>query len=489
MNTKKLKILFVTAEMSPFAKTGGLADVAGSLPKAMLELGHDVRVVMPKYQLIEGDFLYVTDFLVQIENRIETCIVRKADINFKAGGKKRRLPVYFTDSYKYFDRDGIYGHFDDAERFAFFCKAAIKMLPLIDFKPDIIHCNDWHTGPICLLLKEQLKNNEFYNRISTVYTVHNLEYQGNFPSYVVNLLNIGYEVFTPEKAEFYGMFSFMKTGIVYADVITTVSSVYAKEIQTPQYGERLEGLLQKRSEDLFGILNGIDYEEFNPGTDKAIEHNFGVDNFRDKRLNKIALQKEIGLPVSSAPMIGLISRLSGQKGLNFIIDRIGELMAKDLQFVLLGTGDDYYQDHFRRIAVEYPEKISIHLEFNTKLAQKIYAGSDMFLMPSRFEPCGLGQIISLRYGTIPIVRATGGLAETIIDYDADTNRGNGFSFSNFSSDEMLDAIDRAIMVYKEKPDEWGKLVIRALESDFSWNKSASKYVELYINAMNKRSKR
>ncbi len=488
MNTKRLKILYVTAEMTPFAKTGGLADVAGSLPKALLELGHDVRVLMPKYRLIKGDFKYVTDFPVQIENRTETCIVRKVDINHKVTGKKGSLPVYFADSYKYFDREGIYGHFDDAERFVFFCKAALKMLPLIDFIPDIIHCNDWHTGPICLLLKERLKNDEFYSEISTVYTVHNLEYQGNFPSYVVNLLNVGYEVFTPEKTEFYGMFSFMKTGLVYADVITTVSSVYAKEIQTPQYGERLEGLLQKRSADLFGILNGIDYEEFNPETDKSIEHNFGIDSFQDKKINKIALQKEIGLQESNVPVVGLISRLSGQKGLNFIIDRIDEFMAKDLQFVLLGTGDDYYQDHFRRIAAKYPEKISVHLEFNTKLAQKIYAGSDMFLMPSRFEPCGLGQIISLRYGTIPIVRATGGLAETIIDYNADTKRGNGFSFSNFSSDEMLDAIDRAITVYKEKPDEWDKLVVRAMKSDFSWNKSATKYVEMYIDAVNKRRK-
>jgi starch synthase len=486
MSVKKLKILFVTAEMSPFAKTGGLADVAASLPKALAELGHDVRVVMPKYQSIEADFRYVMDFPIQIENRIETCVVRKVDVNLKGTGKKGSLPVYFADSYKYFDRDGIYGHYDDSERFVFFCKATLNLLPLINFKPDIIHCNDWHTGPICLLLKEELKDNEFYKSISTVYTIHNLEYQGNFHSYVVNLLNIGYEVFTPEKAEFFGMFSFMKTGLVYADVITTVSSVYAKEIQTPQYGERLDGLLQKRSSDLYGVLNGIDYEEFNPGTDRSIEHNFGVDNFQDKKLNKSALQKETGLPQSDVPVIGLISRLSGQKGLNLIIDRIDDFMARDLQFVLLGTGDDYYQDHFRRIAAKYPEKISINLEFNAKLAQKIYAGSDMFLMPSRFEPCGLGQIISLRYGTIPIVRATGGLAETIIDYDEDTSHGNGFSFSNFSSDDMIDAIDRAIMLYKEKPDEWNKLVVRAMKSDFSWNRSAAKYVELYINAVNKR---
>jgi len=486
MNNKKLKILYVSAEMSPFAKTGGLADVAGSLPKALLEMGHDVRAVMPKYRQIDCDFEYITDFPVRIGDWLETCIIRKIDLPARVNGREKSMPVYFTDSYKFFDRDGIYGHFDDAERFVFFCKSVLDMLPLIDFKPDIIHCNDWHTGPVCLLLKEKYQYNEFYSNISTIYTIHNLEYQGNFSSYVVNLLNVGYEVLTPETAEFYGMFSFMKAGLVYADIISTVSGVYAKEIQTAQYGERMEGLLRKRSADLFGILNGINYEEFNPQTDKAIAKNYGVENFQDKKLNKKALQKEMGLPEEDVPLIGLISRLSGQKGLNLIIDQIDEFLRKDLQFVLLGTGDDYFQDRFRRIVINYPKKIAIHLGFNAQLAQRIYAGSDMFLMPSRFEPCGLGQIISLRYGTIPIVRSTGGLAETIIDYNADNLNGNGFSFINFSSEDMLDAIDRAICVYNEKPEEWQELIVRALKTDFSWNRSAKKYEELYYFAMDKR---
>lgn len=487
MKNKKLNILYVSAEMSPFAKTGGLADVAGSLPKALLEMGHDVRVVMPKYRMIDGDFEYITDFPVQIGDWTDTCIIRKIDLPARVKDKKRILPVYFTDSYKLFDRDGIYGHFDDAERFVFFCKAVLNMLPLINFKPDIIHCNDWHTGPICLLLKEQYRFNEFYSKINTIYTIHNLEYQGNYPSHVVNLLNVGYEVLTPEKAEFFDMFSFMKSGLVYADIISTVSEVYAKEIQTQQYGERLDGLLRKRSADLFGILNGINYEEFNPETDKAIAKNFAVANFQDKKENKKALQKELGLPEKDVPVIGLVSRLSGQKGLNLIIDRIDEFLSKDLQFVLLGTGDDYYQDRFRRIVINYPMKIAIHLGFNARLAQRIYAGSDMFLMPSRFEPCGLGQMISLRYGTIPVVRSTGGLAETIIDYNADNENGNGngFSFANFSSEGMLDAIDRAINIYCKKPHDWQKLIVRALETDFSWSRSAKKYEELYFYAMNR----
>jgi starch synthase len=483
MDNSSLKILFVSAEASPFAKTGGLADVAGSLPKALIELGHDVRVVMPKYKLIKADFEYVTDFPVQMENLVETCVIRKTELPYKINKKKKNQIFYFTDSFKYFDRNGIYGHFDDADRFIFFCKAVLEMLPLINFKPDIIHCNDWHTGPLCLLLKEQYSFNEFYSKISTIYTIHNLEYQGNFSSHVVNLLNRGYEIFNADKAEFYGMFSFMKTGLVYSDIISTVSAVYAREIQTPQYGERLEGLLAKRSGDLCGILNGISYEEFNPETDKAIAKNFGVESFTDKKENKYTLQKELGLPVSDVPVIGLISRLSGQKGLNLIIEEIDDILRKDLQFVLLGAGDDYYQDQFRRIAAQYPGKIAVHIGFNAHLAQQIYAGCDMFLMPSRFEPCGLGQIISLRYGTIPVVRATGGLAETIIDYDFDHENGNGFSFNNFSSNEMLDAIERALKVYKDNPDEWNKLIVRALKTDFSWNVSAKKYEELYYHAI------
>ena len=480
-----MRILFVSAEMSPFAKTGGLADVAGSLPKALAELGHDVRVVMPKYRMIRDNLRYVSDFPVRIDQSIETCIIRQTEIPYAWKNMKRNLKVYFTDSYRFFDRDGIYGHFDDAERFVFFCKAVLDMLPHINFKPDVIHCNDWHTGPVCLLLKEKYQWNDFYKDIATLFTIHNLEYQGHFSSHVVRLLNCDYDIFIPEKTEFYGMFNFMKAGLVYADTISTVSKVYAEEIKTPQYGERLEGLLQKRSEDLFGIVNGIDYEQFSPQTDKNIAKNYGIDNLDDKKANKTALQREMGLPCRNVPLIGLISRLSGQKGLNLIIDRIDDMLAKDIQFVLLGTGDEYYHEQFRAIASRYPKKIAVNLGFNAKLAQMIYAGSDMFLMPSRFEPCGLGQIISLRYGTIPIVRATGGLAETITDYDTDKEHGNGFSFEEFSSDAMLNAIDRAVYVYNDCPDVWKALVRRAMEMDFSWDSSAKKYEELYKHTIEK----
>ena len=486
MQEKKLKILYVSAEVSPFAKTGGLADVAGSLPKALAVFGNDIRIAMPRYRMIKQNQGYVADFPVQMDNVIETCIVRETEVDFNDGVKEKSLPVYFIDSYRYFDREGIYCHFDDADRFIFFCKAVLEMLPRINFQPDIIHCNDWHTGPICMLLKEQYGKKSFYSSISTVFTVHNLEYQGNFPSDVVRLFNIDHDIFTSEKTEFYGAFSFMKAGLAYADIISTVSEMYAREIQTQQYGERLEGLLSRRAHDLFGIVNGISYEEFNPMGDSLIVKNYGIENYNDKRLNKIALQKEMGLPVRDVPVIGLISRLSGQKGLNLIIDRIDSMMKHDMQFVLLGSGDEYYENEFRAIEGRYPEKVAVYTGFNTTLAQRIYAGCDMFLMPSRFEPCGLGQIISLRYGTIPVVRATGGLAETVTDYDVDKVNGNGFSFDNFDPDEMLATIERALKLYNEKPEEWDKLVVKALSLDNSWSRPAQKYMDIYYLAIGKR---
>jgi len=482
-----LKVLFVSAEVAPFAKTGGLADVAGSLPKELALMGIDVRVVMPRYKLINSEMEYVTDFAVQIAGKKETCIVRKEKVNNESKNGAIGVPVYFVDSYNYFDRSGIYCYFDDADRFAFLCKAALEMLPRINFKPDIIHCNDWHTGPICMLLNEVYRDNPFYKNIATIFTIHNLEYQGNFSRDVLRLFNVGYEIFTPEKVEFYGMFSFMKAGLVYADILNTVSKEYSKEIQTERYGEKMEGVLQKRSEDLFGIVNGISYKEFNPETDPRIYRNYSSQNLKLKKDNKYALQRELGLPVKDIPVIGLVSRLSEQKGLELILDKFEDLMKLDIQFVLLGTGDEHYETSFRNAKLVYPKKVGVYIGFNTDLAQRIYAGCDMFLMPSRFEPCGLGQIISLRYGAIPIVRATGGLAETIVDFDADNVNGNGFVFNEFSSDEMFDAIKRALKLYNESPDIWTTLVKRALTLDFSWSRPAKKYVELYERAMKKKS--
>lgn len=486
MSERKLKILFVSAEVSPYAKTGGLADVAGSLPTTLADMGNDVRVVMPRYKSIEHPMSYTIDFPVQMGDKRETCIVRETEMGQREQGGHRSLPVYFIDSYHYFDREGIYCHYDDGDRFAFFCNAVLEMLPRISFQPDVIHCNDWHTGPICMLLDEKYRKQSFYSNITTIYTIHNLEYQGHFSRDIVRRFNVGEEVFTPEKTEFYGQFNFMKAGLVYADIINTVSEMYAEEIQTPQYGERLEGLLSSRSGDLFGIVNGISYEEFNPGDDPRIHRNYSVDTYKDKKENKTALQKEMGLPVRDVPVMGLVSRLSGQKGLNLIIEQIDRIFSHDVQFVLLGSGDPYYETEFKRIRERYPDKMGVYTGFNATLAQRIYAGSDMFLMPSRFEPCGLGQIISLRYGTIPIVRATGGLAETVIDIGQDPERGNGFVFKDFSSIELVETIERALALYGKKTGEWEKLVVKALRLDFSWNKPAQKYMDLYYLAMGKR---
>lgn len=481
---EKLKILFVSAEVTPFAKTGGLADVAGSLPLSLASMGHDVRVVMPRYKQINADTKYTADFPVMMGWRNETCIVRESEINYKDGEKAGNIPAYFIDNYHYFYRDGIYCHYDDGERFAFFCNAVMDMLPAIGFQPDVIHCNDWHSGPICMLLKERYKNDQFYSNMATIYTIHNLQYQGHFSKDILKVFNVGDEVFTPEKTEFYGMFNFMKAGLVYADIINTVSETYAKEIQTEECGEKLEGLLKRRKDDLYGVVNGIDYNEFNPSRDYRIYRNFDIGNIDRKLDNKHALQKELGLPVGNIPVIGLISRLTGQKGLNLVEEVIDEMFKNDMQFVLLGTGDDYYENTFKNIRMKYPDKMGVFIGFNAELAQRIYAGSDMFLMPSRFEPCGLGQIISLRYGTIPVVRATGGLAETVVDVDESTE-GNGFSFSEFSSKEMLDTINRALKLYNEKPDQWKRLVERAMSQDFSWDRSAKKYEELYYLAIRK----
>ncbi len=482
-----LKILFVSVEVAPFAKTGGLADVAGSLPKSLVSMGHDVRLAMPRFQQIDTEMKYVADFPVLLNNRKETCIVREGEIAFKHDNQDKSVPVYFLDNYHLYDREGIYCYFDDADRFAFLCKAALEMLPKIGFQPDIIHCNDWHTGPLCMLLNEKYKEYPFYKNMKTIFTIHNLEYQGNFSKDVLWLFNVGEEVFIPEKVEFYGMFSFMKAGLVYSDIINTVSETYVKEIQTPQYGEKLEGLLKERSEDLYGIVNGIDYDVFNPKEDPRIVKNYDVNSIELKQENKFALQKEMGLPVKDVPMIGLISRLSGQKGLDLIMDEIDEIMKNDIQFVLLGAGDEYYETGFKKIREKYPKKMGVFTGFNAPLAQRIYAASDLFLMPSRFEPCGLGQLFSLRYGTIPIVRSTGGLAETVFDVEKDSKNGNGFTYTEFSSKDMLKTINRALKFYKTKPEEWKELVRRAMKIDNSWDKSAKKYMELY-NKLTKKKK-
>jgi len=477
----------VSSEVVPFAKTGGLADVAGSLPKALAtvgndSLGNDVRVVLPHYKGIEGT-RYKIDFPVLFKNRAETAIIREAGIEAQYQGEHRLVPVYLVDNYHYFYRDSIYMFNDEDERFTFFCRTVLEMLPRLNWQPDIIHCNDWQIGPIPLLLKVHYHQDPFYRKIATVFTIHNLQYQGNFPKETLELLGVGEEYFNPSLLEFYGGISFIKSGILFADIISTVSKTYAAEIQRPEMGERLDGLLRMRSADLYGIVNGINYHEFNPKTDPRIHCNYDQLSLNNKRENKYALQKEMGLTVKNVPVLGVVSRLTGQKGLDLVVKISGRLMEEDIQLVLLGTGEPYYENVFEELKVKYPGKVGIYVGFNAILAQRIYAGTDMFLMPSRFEPCGLGQLIAMRYGTIPIVRAVGGLADTVHDYNPVTGSGNGFVFSEYSGEALYHAIDRALKLYYDDPGQWEKIIKHAMEIDFSWARSAVEYLQLYQEAI------
>jgi starch synthase len=488
MVDRPLKILVISSEVVPFSKTGGLADVAGSLPKALStvgsgNMGNDVRIATPHYRDIEGG-AYLVDFPVAFGSRVETAIIRESAIEALYKGDHKKIPVYLIDNHHFFYREGLYDFPDDAERFTFFCRATLEMLPRIGWQPDIIHCNDWQTGPVPFLLKT-LYREQFYLRTATVYTIHNLQYQGNFPKEALRLLGAGEEYFTPEGLEFYGKVSFMKMGISYADVINTVSRTYASEIQRPEMGERLDGLLRKRSGDLYGILNGINYHEFNPRSDHRLYRNFDRNSIDKKKENKHALQKEMQLPQADIPVLGVISRLVDQKGLDLIAQIAGEMMNLDLQMIILGNGERRYEEMFRELGRTYPQKTAVYVGYNSILAQRIYAGSDIFMMPSRFEPCGLGQLIAMRYGTIPVVRATGGLADTVHDYNPVTGSGNGFVFSEYSGKALYHAITRALRVYREDPGQWLKLVRNAMDLDFSWARSGVEYLHLYQEALNR----
>jgi len=479
---KKTKVLFVSSEVDPFAKSGGLADVAASLPKALNGLDIDTRVVMPKYKSIPKKYVdqmkYLGYIYVDISWRHQFCAI----MQYESDG----VIYYFIDNEYYFGREGYYGYFDEAERFDFFSKAVLSMLPFINFKPDVIHCNDWQTGVVSLLLKAHYKSNDFYKDIKTVFTIHNLKYQGVFPKEVLGeVLGLGWEYFTPDGIEFFDDINYLKAGIVYSDIITTVSKTYAEEIKTDFYGEKLNNVLYKRSEDLYGILNGIDMEKNNPETDDRIFANYSVHNLEGKLTNKQMLQKSLGLQERiDIPLIGIISRLVDQKGFDLINYVMEDILRMDIQLVILGAGEYRYEEALRHFQKIYPGKLSVNLKYDTVLSQRIYAGSDMFLMPSLFEPCGLSQMFSLRYGTIPIVRETGGLKDTIQQYDEITHEGNGFTFTRYNAHDMLYAIKEAVHFYYHR-STWRYLMKKGMETDFSWKKSAKEYIEIYKKAISK----
>lgn len=475
-----MKILMVTSEVSPYAKSGGLGDVLGSLPQALAKAGNEVAVILPKYGIIKEEFLnqmqYRFFIYVPLGWRNKYCGVFEI---IRDGVK-----YYFIDNDYYFSGSELY-KWNDLERFAFFDKAALEILKGIDFRPDIIHCHDWQTGMIPVLLDAYYKKDEFYSDIKTVFTIHNLKYQGLYSiDAVSDFFSVNMSYFTDDKLEFHGCANLLKAGLVYSNLITTVSPTYAEEIKTPTGGERLDGLLRARENSLFGILNGIDYGVYNPRTDDLIYEKFNLNNFKTaKKANKTALQKELGLPIDGEKvMIGLVSRLVDQKGLDLVAAVMDDLMAMDIQFVVVGTGEEKYENMFRHYAWCNPEKLSANIMFSNELAHKVYAGCDLFLMPSMFEPCGLGQLIALSYGTIPIVRETGGLKDTISSYNEFTGEGNGFSFNQYNAHDMLYTIKRAIGFFSDKTI-WHKMIRRGMKENFSWDESALKYSELYKNLM------
>jgi starch synthase len=466
----------VASEAHPFIKTGGLGDVIGALPQSLKNLGADVRVVIPNYRdikkEIKDNLKYISNFTVNVGWRNQYCGILEYEYN--------GVKFYLLDNDYYFKRDGLYGYYDDGEKFAFFNRAVLEFIRYIDWVPDILHCNDWQTGMIPVLHKLEYIKEEKFKNVKTIFSIHNLFFKGMFDSQVLpELFGYDYEAFNNGTLELYGAMSFLKGGINYSDKVTTVSKSYAEEIKTPEYGEELDGLLRYRSSVLEGIVNGIDYDEYNPEKDKYIYSKYSVNKLEDKKINKEKLQKELGLPVNSeVAMIGVVSRLTHQKGCDLIINILEDLLKENIEVVILGTGDYIYEESFQSFQSRYPNKISVNIKFSNELAHKIYAASDIFLMPSLFEPCGLGQLIALRYGAIPIVRETGGLKDTVIPYNKYDGTGNGFGFKNYRFDELLEITRYALEIYKDK-DSWNKIIKQAMTSDNSWEKSASQYIRIY----------
>lgn len=471
-----MNILIVASEAHPFIKTGGLGDVIGALPVALNDLGADVRVVIPNYRDIKKEIKenlkYIDNFTVNVGWRNQYCGI----LEYEHEGVK----FYLLDNEYYFNRGGLYGYYDDGEKFAFFDRAVLEFVKHIDWVPDILHCNDWQTGMVPVLLKLEYSKEEKFKNMKTMFSIHNLFFKGMFdPKVLPELFGYDYESFNNGSLEHYGAVSFLKGGINYADKVTTVSKSYAEEIKTPEYGEQLEGLLRYRSFALEGIVNGIDYKEYNPEEDKYIYSTYSVNDLENKKINKEELQKELGLTVNKdVPMIGLVSRLTHQKGCDLIINILEELLKEDIQVVVLGTGDYMYEESFKSFQGRHPNKISANIKFSNELAHKIYAASDMFLMTSLFEPCGLGQLIALRYGSIPIVRETGGLKDTVTPYNEYDETGNGFGFKNYRFEELFNITKYALKIYGNK-DKWNNIVRQAMSADNSWEKSAKEYIEIY----------
>lgn len=473
-----MKILFTASECVPFVKTGGLADVVGALAPVLAGQGHDVRVILPLYSAIapkwQEKMQYLLDFEVQLGWRRQYCGVQTL--------KKDGVTYYFLDNKYYFGRPYIYGlGGDEYERYGFFCRASLNLLPLINFAPDILHAHDWQSGMIPALLKIQYAHLPFYANIRTMFTIHNLQYQGIFGiKEVQDVLGLGDGLWTSDKLECYGCANFMKAALVYADAITTVSPSYAEEITTAYYGERLDGLIRARRDSVYGVLNGIDIVDYDPEKDPMIVKNYTIDTLDDKVQNKLALQEALGLEVNAGiPLIAMVGRLSNQKGLDLVDHVLGDIMSENVQLVVLGMGEARYTNLFSWAEQQYRGKMAARFAMDHELAHRLYASADFFLMPSQFEPCGLSQMMSLRYGTVPIVRETGGLRDTVLSYNEYTKEGNGFTFLNYNAHDMLYVIRRALSYYRDQPEVIRELRIRGMKGDYSWTHSAGEYVKLY----------
>jgi len=474
---EKLKVLFVASEAAPFIKSGGLGDVVGSLPKALRSLGVDVRVVLPMHKNLDQGKLVGLRHVDSLEVLMGT-----ASHGFGVYAAGVDVPVYLIANQDFFSRDGLYGYDDDAKRYAFFTKAALALLPTIDFQPHIINFNDWQTGLGSLYLKDDFQKFTFYKDIKTVFTVHNLQHQGRFGDHILPSIGLNHGYMAADKLEFYGSVNYMKAGLTHADFITTVSPTYAKEIQTSEYGYGLEGVLSQRKDQLLGILNGIDYEEYNPATNDVISANFSVDSVVGKAENKAALQEALGLPVrGDVPLFVVVSRLAEQKGLDLIPAILGDFISnQDMQLAVLGNGEHRFEQMLAHAAHIHPDKIHANIKFDANLAHQYYAGADFFLMPSLFEPCGLSQLMAMRYGAIPVVRGTGGLVDTVPNFDAETGEGRGIVFENYDHGGIRWAMKKALEIYADQ-ELFGKARQNAMSADFSWENSAREYLELYEN--------
>ena len=480
-SSKKMQIVFASAECAPFVKTGGLGDVAGSLPAALVRAGAEVIVMVPKYATIKDEYKaqmeHFSDFYVSLGWRNEYCGLAKLE--------RDGVTYMFVDNERYFARDYPYGFFDDGERFAFFSKAITESLQHLPagFECDILHCNDWQTALAPVFLREFYQGLPLYDRVKTVFSIHNVAFQGQFSDTVMeDILGVAHipAAATQLRCDACSI-NYMLGALHYADAITTVSPTYANEIQTPEFGEGLDGVLRERSYALQGILNGIDVAGFDPATDKRIAANYTVDDRSGKAVCKAKLQEELGLEVrDDRPLMVMVTRLTRQKGMDLVMYALDRILAGGVQVAVLGTGDRDYEDGLRYFQDKYPGTMAARIEFDPALSQRMYAAADMFLMPSKFEPCGLSQLIAMRYGTLPIVRETGGLKDTVIPYNEFTGEGTGFSFSNFNGDEMGDAVFRAARLFWDNREAWNKLVTQAMSQDFSWTRSADKYLDLYF---------